>query len=173
MIYLKLFWTFLKIGLFGFGGGYAMLSLIQHEVVENRAWLSNQEFTDIVAISQITPGPIAVNSATYVGYTVTGNAWGSALATFAVCLPPLVLMLLLTKFFIKFRKNRRVGYAMDGLKPVMIGMIGAAVFLLMTPANFPDLKAVLLFLICLAASEHKINPIVLIAASGVAGLLLY
>jgi len=76
MIYWQLFYSFLKIGIFGFGGGYAMLSLIQHEVVENQQWLSNQEFTDIVAISQMTPGPIAINSATYIGYTVSGNAWG-------------------------------------------------------------------------------------------------
>ena len=93
MIYLNLFWAYLKIGLFGFGGGYAMLSLIQHEAVEvihygeSQPWLSSQEFTDIVAISQMTPGPIGINSATYIGYTTTGSIWGAIVATFAVCLP--------------------------------------------------------------------------------------
>ena len=105
MIYWQLFYSFLKIGIFGFGGGYAMLSLVQHEVVENQNWLSDQQFTDIVAISQMTPGPVAINSATYIGYSVTGSVWGSVLATFAVCIPPLTIMLLLTKFYLKFRKN--------------------------------------------------------------------
>ena len=81
MIYLEILWVYLKIGLFGFGGGYAMLSLIQEEVVHKHHWLTMQEFTDIVAISQMTPGPIGINSATYIGYTVTGSVWGSILAT--------------------------------------------------------------------------------------------
>ena len=90
---LELFYTFFKIGLFGFGGGYAMLSLIQYEVVEAHQWLSAGEFTDIVAISQVTPGPIAINSATYIGYQATGGTvLGSFIATFAVCLPSIIIM---------------------------------------------------------------------------------
>ena len=81
MTYLYLFWSFLKIGMFGFGGGYAMLSLIQHEVVDKYGWLTPKQFTDLVAVSQMTPGPIGINSATYVGYSVTGNVWGAALAS--------------------------------------------------------------------------------------------
>ena len=92
MIYLQLFLSYLKIGFFGFGGGYAMLSLIQHEVVISHQWISNSELTDIIAISQMTPGPISINSATYIGYVVTGNIWGAILATFAVCLPSITLM---------------------------------------------------------------------------------
>ena len=84
MIYLQLFYTFFKIGLFGFGGGYAMLSMIQGEVVTRYGWVTSQEFTDIVAISQMTPGPIGINAATYVGFTSTGSVWGSVVATFAV-----------------------------------------------------------------------------------------
>ena len=95
MIYIQLFITFFKIGLFGFGGGYGMLSLIQHDTVEQWHWLSSSEFTDIVAISQMTPGPIGINSATYCGYTAIANAGysmpmailGSAVATFALVLP--------------------------------------------------------------------------------------
>ena len=93
MIYWELLSVYLKIGLFGFGGGYAMLSLIQFEVVDKHHWLTLQQFTDIVAISQVTPGPIGINSATYIGYTVTGNVWGALLATFAVCLPSFLLVL--------------------------------------------------------------------------------
>lgn len=99
MIFLQLFYTFFKIGLFGFGGGYAMLSMIQGEVVTRYGWLSPQEFTDIVAISQMTPGPIGINSATYVGFTATGSVWGSIVATFAVVLPSFLLMLTISKFF--------------------------------------------------------------------------
>lgn len=173
MIYLQLFYSFIKIGFFGFGGGYAMLSLIQHEIVENHNWISNQQFTDIVAISQMTPGPIAINSATYIGYSVTGNVWGSILATVAVCVPPFTIMLLITRFYFAFRKNRFVGFVMDGLKPMIIGMIGAAAVLLMTPSNFPDILSVVIFLACMVAGAKKVNPIMLIIASGIAGIILF
>ena len=94
MIYLQLFLSYLKIGFFGFGGGYAMLSLIQHEVVTERGWITASQFSDIIAISQMTPGPIAINSATYIGYTVAGF-WGSVVATTAVSLPAMTLMILI------------------------------------------------------------------------------
>ena len=137
MIFWQLFASYLKIGFFGFGGGYAMLSLIQNEVVVQHAWMTNAEFADIVAVSQITPGPIAINSATYVGYTVgaqAGNEWcgilGAALATFAVCLPSLTLMLLITRFFLRLKQNPLVEGAMKGMRPVVIGMIASAALLL-------------------------------------------
>jgi chromate transporter len=109
LLYLKLFYSFIKIGLFGFGGGYAMISLIQGEIVNRYGWLTSGEFTDIVAISQMTPGPIGINSATYVGYTTVLNAgygpfWavlGSMTATLAVVLPSLILMIVISKYFIK------------------------------------------------------------------------
>ncbi|MBQ5879601.1 MAG: chromate transporter, partial [Alistipes sp.] len=110
MIFWQLFLSYLKIGFFGFGGGYAMLSLIQNEVVVQHGWMTGSEFADIVAVSQITPGPIAINSATYVGYTVglqAGSVWmgvlGALVATFAVCLPAMTLMLLITKYFLRLR----------------------------------------------------------------------
>ena len=109
MIYLQLFISYLKIGFFGFGGGYAMLSLIQNEIVEQRGWITAQQFADIVAISQMTPGPIAITSATYIGYTVAGVG-GSVVATLAVCLPALTVMLALTKFFIKLKDNHYVHF---------------------------------------------------------------
>ena len=114
MVYLQLLYSYLKIGFFGFGGGYAMLALIQNEIVVRHHWLTNSELTDIIAISQMTPGPIAINSATYVGYTVTGNIWGSLLATFAVSLPSLTIMLLITKFYMVLHNNRYVRDAADG-----------------------------------------------------------
>jgi len=93
------------------------------------------------------------------------------LATLAVCLPPLVIMVLLTKFYLKFRSNRYVGFAMDGLKPMIIGMIGAAAFLLMTPSNFPDWISVAIFVVCLLLSFRKMNPVLLILASAVFGMI--
>ena len=116
MIYLQLFVSYLKIGFFGFGGGYAMLSLIQNEIVEQRGWITVSQFADIVAISQMTPGPIAINSATYIGYTVAGF-WGSVVATVAVCLPALTVMLALTKFFLKHQNGRILTFSASLLSP--------------------------------------------------------
>ena len=138
MIYLQLFLVYFKIGIFGFGGGYAMLSLIQHEVVEKYSWLTDAEFTDIVAISQMTPGPIAINSATYIGYTATGSVWGSVIATFSVCLPSFILMLLVSRILLKFKTNPWVEALFSGLRPAIVGLIAAAALLLMNSQNFQD-----------------------------------
>lgn len=173
MIYLQLFYSYLKIGFFGFGGGYAMLSLIQNEVVVNHDWISNSEFADIVAISQMTPGPIAINSATYVGYVVTGDVWGSLIATFAVCLPPLTLMLLITRFYMVLKDNLYVKSAMRGMQPMVIAMIAAAAVILITPETFIDAASWIIMGVTLIASIKKVNPILLIVLSGVAGFLIY
>ena len=177
MIYLQLLYSYLKIGFFGFGGGYAMLSLIQNEVVVQNQWMTNAEFTDIVAISQMTPGPIAINSATYIGYTVAGF-WGSVVATTAVCLPALTLMILITRFFLQLRDNRYVKGAIAGMKPVVVGMIGAAALLLMFPksadgASFIDGWSWALFAAAMLASLKKVNPILLIVLGAVAGVAIY
>ena len=174
MIYLQLFWTYCKIGLFGFGGGYAMLSLIQHEVVEKHAWLTAGEFTDIVAISQMTPGPIGINSATYIGYTVTGNVFGSAIATFAVCLPSFVIVLLIAKAFLKFSSNQWVNYALLGLRPATVGLIASAALILMNQENFIDYKSFIIFAVAFILTKFlKIHPILMIILAGLSGLLLY
>ena len=177
MIYLQLLYSYLKIGFFGFGGGYAMLSLIQNEVVVQNQWMTNAEFTDIVAISQMTPGPIAINSATYIGYTVAGF-WGSVVATTAVCLPALTLMILITRFFLHLRDNRYVKGAIAGMKPVVVGMIGAAALLLMFPksadgASFIDGWSWAMFAAAMVASLKKVNPILLIVLGAVAGVAIY
>ena len=174
MIYWQLFVSYIKIGLFGFGGGYAMLSLIQHEVVESRQWLSAAEFTDIVAISQMTPGPIGINSATYIGYTVTGGVWGAIVATFAVCLPSFVIVLLIAGTYRKFRSNTYVNDAFKGLRPVVVGLIAAAALLLMNRGNFIDYKSLIIFGVAFLSTRFaKIHPILLIILAGIAGLFLY
>ena len=117
MIYIQLFLVYFKIGIFGFGGGYAMLSLIQHEVVEKMGWLTDAQFTDIVAISQMTPGPVGINSATYIGYVASGNVLGSIVATFSICLPSFILMLFVIRILIRFKENLWLQALFNDLRP--------------------------------------------------------
>ena len=143
MIYLQLFLSFLKIGLFGFGGGLAIFSLIQHEI-EKYGWMTQEEFVDILAISQVTPGPIGINCATYVGYTATGNVWGSLLATTAIVIPSLVIMLTICKVYFvissRFQHNIYFTRTMHMLRLSVLGMIGAAALLLIKPINQPSVS---------------------------------
>lgn len=174
---LQLVWSYLKIGFFGFGGGYAMLSLIHSEVVVRNEWLTNGEFSDIIAISQMTPGPIALNSATYIGYEVAG-VLGSVVATTAVCIPALTLMMLLTRFFLKLHNNRYVQSVVLAMRPVVVGMIMSAALLLIFPhsddgRSFIDGWSWLIFALALLGSAKKINPILLIIVSGIAGVVIY
>ncbi|NMB36805.1 MAG: chromate transporter [Bacteroidales bacterium] len=173
MIYLQLFLSYLKIGFFGFGGGYAMISLIQNEIVVKHSWLTAMELTDIVAISQMTPGPIAINCATYVGYTVTGNVWGSLLATFAVCLPPLTLMSVITIFYSLLHNNYIVKSALKWMRPVMTGMIGAAALMFLNRETFVDWVSIVIFAVSFVAIWKKFNPILLLVLAAVAGILIY
>lgn len=189
MIFFNLFYTFFIIGLFGFGGGYGMLSLIQGEVVQHWHWLTTSEFTDIVAISQMTPGPIGINSATYCGYTAIHNAGygygmsilGSATATFALVLPSLILMILISKMFLKYMNAPIVQTVLTGLRPAVVGLLGAATLLLMTSENFSTPSAnpwqfwisVALFAATFVGTKFmKINPIRMIVYSAFAGLVL-
>ena len=174
MVYWYLFLVYLKIGLVGFGGGYAMLTLIQEEVVERHGWLTIQEFTDIVAISQMTPGPIGVNSATYIGYVVTGSVWGSILATVSVMIPSFVLVLVISLSFAKFKNNPHVEAVFTGIRPAAVGLIAAAAMLLMNEENFIDFGSVLFFGLTLIAVLKKwVHPILLIVLAGLAGYLVY
>lgn len=182
MIYLQLFYTFFKIGLFGFGGGYAMLSMIQNEVVSQHHWVSASEFTDIVAVSQTTPGPIGINAATYVGFTSTGTVWGAVIATFAVVLPSFILMLTISKFFLKYQKHPVVEAVFRGLRPAIVGLLASAALLLMTRDNFGSptsdpysfvISTLLFVATFIGTRRYKLNPIGLIIGCGIAGFLLY
>ncbi len=177
VVLFRLFVSYLKIGFFGFGGGYAMLSLIHSEVVVRNQWLTNGEFSDIVAISQMTPGPIAINSATYIGYEVAGF-WGSVVATVAVCLPALTIMMLITRFFLRLRDNRYVKGVVMGMRPVVVGMIASAALLLIFPhsedgRSFIDGWSWVIFVGVMVASVKKVNPILLIVLSAVVGVVIY
>ena len=195
-LFLQLFWVFFVIGIFTIGGGYAMLSLIQTQVVTAHSWHTEIAFTDIVAISQMTPGPIGINCATYVGYEVVHGTGGSHLigilgsltATFAIVLPSFLIVLTIVRFYTKFKGNRLFEGVLSWIRPAAIGLIGAAAIILMfkvdwssaRPAvelvrdNFPDWISWVLFAAAAVASLFfKIGPIPIIIAGGVLGLLIY
>ena len=189
MIFLQLFYTFFIIGLFGFGGGYGMLSLIQTETVVHHHWLSTAEFTNIVAISQMTPGPVGINTATYCGYVAVHNAGhemamsvlGSAIATFALVLPSLILMILISKMFMQYMHTRPVKSIFKGLRPAVVGLLAAATLLLCNSDNFsaPSINmwqfCVSLFLFAatfVGTMWIKVNPIRMVCYAAIAGLVL-
>lgn len=193
---LQLFGTFFVIGLFTIGGGYAMLSLIQGQVVVDHAWMSESAFTDIVAISQMTPGPIGINCATYVGYDVIAGMSGSHLlgivgslvTTLALVIPSFIIMLLIVRAFTKFNHNPFFEGVMSWLRPAVVGLIGAAAVVLLfrftwdgwsvkaavVRENIADWKSWLLLGGAFVASYWgKVGPIAVIILAGIAGFLLY
>ena len=189
-IFLKLFLVFSKIGIFNFGGGYAMLSLIQNEAVEKNAWLTNAEFADIVAISQSTPGPIGINAATYVGYTSVLNLGyshaaavaGAVLASLSIIWLPFILMLAVSRYLMTHKDAPMVKDVFRTLRPTIVGLIAAAALLLMTPDNFGSplqdlgqfVASVAIFALsfCLTLFK-KANPILVMLAFGTLGLLIF
>ena len=195
-IFLELFKTFFLIGLFTIGGGYAMLSLIETQTVAVHGWLSEGEFIDIVGISQMTPGPIGINSATYVGYSVLqgqgAEQWlcvlGSFCSTFAVVLPSFIIMMVFVKMYTRLCNNGIFKGVMAGLRPAVVGLIGSAALIMIfrfsiedgsvsfgiLHENFPDWKSWLIFAAAFAASMWtKVSPILVIVLAGIAGLILY
>lgn len=189
MLFLKLFFTFFKIGMFSFGGGYSMITLLQSELVYGHGWMSSAEFTNIVALSQMTPGPIGVNAATYCGYTAAHNAgmgeWmgvlGSATATLALMLPSFILMILICRMFARYIKSPVVQSVMSGLRPAVVGLIASAALLMMNSENFSQLSvnpwqfwiSVFIFAATFVGTRIlKINPISMICWAAFAGLML-
>lgn len=190
MIFLKLFLVFSKIGIFNFGGGYAMISLIHNEVVVKNQWLTNGEFTDIVAISQTTPGPIGINCATYVGYTSVVNEglplWagvlGAVLSSVAVIWLPFVLMICVSRWLLRHHDSLTVKSVFGALRPTVVGLIAAACLLLMSRENFSSPSeswfqftvSVLIFAFAFIGTRlYKIHPILMIVLCGLAGLIIY
>ena len=179
MLFLELFWTFFKIGLFGFGGGYAMLSMIQGEVVTSHHWLTTSQFADIVAISQSTPGPIGINSATYIGYVVTGSVLGSLITTLTVVLPPFILTLIASHYIERHRQSPFIKGAFMGLRPVVVGLIASAALLLMNSENFgyETSERLITIAICVASFcivyFTRVHPILVIILAGITGFLVF
>ena len=190
MILWKLFFTFLKIGIFTFGGGYAMIALIQNEVVEKNGWMTIQEFTDIVATSQLTPGPVGINTATYTGYTAVVNAGyssalgvaGAFLASFAVILLPFIMTLIVSRLLLKHKEHPLVAATLSVLRLAIVGLIAAAALLLLTPENFGTpstnmlqfiVSSLLFVAVFIASYKFKANPILIILICGIIGCVVY
>lgn len=181
MIFVDLFFTFFWIGLFTIGGGYAMLSLIQNQVVTEHAWLTDRQFTDIVGVSQMTPGPIGINSATYIGYSVVKEAGfneflsilGSCTASFAVILPSFLIVLAMVKAYDRFKGNHIFATLMYWLKPAVIGLIASAAIILISPENFPEMSSWIIFAAAFLLSYYaKMSPIAVIVLAGAAGYFI-
>ena len=173
MTYLNLFFVFFKVGLFSFGGGYAILPLMQHEVVDINKWISFKEFMDIVAVSQITPGPISINLATHVGYRI-GGTLGSTIATTSVVLPSIIIVSLIVIFLKRFSKLPVVQRIFKSLRVTIVGLILAAGIALFVRENFIDYKSYIIFTsVLIGGLVFKIGSITLIILSGVAGAILY
>lgn len=171
MIYLNMFITFAKIGLFSFGGGYAILAMIQQEVVQKNAWLTQQQFVDIVAISQMTPGPIAINAATFIGFQ-KGGIIGSLICTLGVITPSLILMTIITISYLKLRRQAWFRNVFTKLRLLSLGLIAAALVLIAGNA-FTDIFSLVIFVLSLLAMwRFKLNPFLLLFAAGIIGMLL-
>lgn len=171
-ILIQLFFSFLKIGMFSFGGGYAMLPLIEREIVHNKNWISYKQFIDIIGISQMTPGPIAINSATFVGYNVAGIK-GSVMATIGVITFSFILVTIATHFIMKFKESDILKAALMGMRPALIGLIIYA-FLNLACESYVDIKSILIGIITfILLLSKKIHPILIIAISGILGILFY
>lgn len=181
-IYLELFLTFFKIGLFTFGGGYAMLPLIQEEVLAHK-WMEVEEIINFIAVSESTPGPFAINCATYVG-TETGGVFGAVCATSGVVLPSFIVILLVAKFYQKFKESKTISAVMTGLRPAVIGLIGSALISMILTVfeldfNFDFTSFVLSdFLVSLGIATvmtvlvfKKVHPIIIILLSAGLGIL--
>lgn len=180
MIYWQLFISFLKVGAFSFGGGYAALPLIQEEVVASHQWLTIQEFTDLITISQMTPGPIAINSATFVGTQIAGVP-GAIVATFGSVLPSIILVTLLAYLYVKFRQMDVLQFILTALRPAVVAMIATAGISILVTSFWGNevmgmetikLTAVFIFGICLfLLMKTKLNPVVVMVLAGILNLI--
>mgnify|MGYP003200161621 FL=1 len=169
---LKLLFTFFKIGLFSFGGGYAMIPFMQREIIEKHQWLSSSEFVDIIGISQMTPGPVSVNSATFVGYKV-GGVVGSIFATLGITVISFILVSIASKAIDKFKESKYLKAALLGMRPVLIALIINA-FISLAKDAYVDVKSIIITLIvggCLFSK--KIHPIVIIVLAGLLGIIFW
>ena len=181
MIYIKLFLTFFKIGILTFGGGYAMIPLIQSEVISN-GWIDSASLVDFIAVSESTPGPFAINISTFIGAQTAGIT-GAVFATIGVVLPSFVIILIVAHFYEKFRKSRIVSGIMDGLKPAVVGLIAAALVSVGKTVFFPagfDLNvfqspeiyiSLAVFILMTVLVFKKIHPIIIILLSGIIGIV--
>jgi chromate transporter len=172
VIHLKLYLTFLKIGLFSFGGGYAMLPIIQKEIVMNTGWLTLSQFIDVVAISQVTPGPIAINAATFVGYKMAG-VLGSIAATIGVITPSLIIVLTLTLLFLKYNSLDQVQAAFTGIRPVIVALIAAATWGILPSSIQSTSNWAIAVATFFSIRRLHLDPIVTLVIAAALGAVIY
>ncbi|MDO5688618.1 MAG: chromate transporter [Tissierellia bacterium] len=184
MIYLELFWSMFQVGLFSIGGGYVTLPLIHREIVELHGWLTPTEFTDIITIAEMTPGPIAINASTFVGIQVAGLP-GAIVATFGCVLPSCLIVIVLAKIYYKYRNMDRLQHLLGGLRPAVVGMIASAGLTILTlalfrggvfPASADDVNGISLAIFALGfilLRKYRPNPIHIILGTGALRLLLF
>lgn len=172
MIIWELFVSFFTIGMFSFGGGYAMIPLIEREVVRSQAWLTAQQFIDILAIAEITPGPIAINSATFVGYKM-GGLWGGMAATFGVVTPSLIAVMTIAYLFVRFHGAPQLKAALAAVRPVVVVLIFSAALSVGRQTIIDVPSAALAAIVLVLMLNTKINPILLLIASGVVGIIIF
>lgn len=184
MIYLKLFLSFFQVGLFSFGGGYAALPLIEQQTIEVNGWITNQQFIDILTLSEMTPGPIAINAATFTGNQIAG-LWGGVVATIGVTLPSIIIVLILAYFYFKYKSIKMVQGVIQGLRPAVVALIASAgltIFLTAMfghselPLQFSQLNivSVVLFIVGIfLMRRYKLSPIQVMILSGISGIIIY
>lgn len=184
MIYLQMFFAFFQIGLFSFGGGYAAVPLIQHQIIDIYGWITLSEFADLITISEMTPGPIVLNCATFVGQQVAGFP-GAIVCTIGSITPSLIVVLLLSFLYLKFRNLRLMQGILTGLRPAIVSMIASAGFSILLlalfnsdiysikPSNFRIIEATLFCIFLFCIRKYKLNPIIAIFGSGLAGFIIY
>ena len=184
MIFLQLFWRFLQVGLFSIGGGYAAIPVIQNQIVEQCGWLSMSEFTDLITIAEMTPGPVAINSATFVGIRVAGLP-GAVIATAGCILPSCILVSVLAVIYRKYRGAPAVSSVLSGLRPAVVALIASAGLSILLSAAFTEMPdspsapfsafrpgSAILFLVAFAILRiRKWNPVLILCLCGAAGLL--
>lgn len=171
-VLINLFTTFFKIGLFSFGGGYAMLPMIQREVVDVNGWLTSESFLNIIGISQATPGPIAINTATYVGYKTSGVV-GSMFATLGVIMPSVIIVYIIARLFMRFKDGIYVQSVLKFIRLGAIGLIAAAALSLMGDV-FVNIQSIVIFAAAFFASyKLKMDPILMIVLAGFIGFIIF
>ncbi|GAW93818.1 chromate transporter [Calderihabitans maritimus] len=172
MLLLRLFFTYVKIGTFSIGGGYAMIPLLEKELVKVNHWLTMDQLVDIIALSQMTPGPISINSATFIGYKLAGIP-GSLVATGGMVLPPILMILLIARFFFRFQELPVLQAVFRGLRPMVVALILAAGVSFARNALIDVSSVVILVSALFGVTLLRFHPILVILLSGLVGLVIY
>lgn len=171
-IWIKLFWNFVKIGTFSYGGGYTSISLMEAEIIRKMQWLDYSEFLDVVALSQITPGPVGINAATYTGFKIKGF-FGSALSTIGLVFVSFFLVIIVAHYFLQFKESKVMKALLHGLRPAIIGIIITVVINLGKETLIGVKEVFIMLVVVIALVRFDRHPILMIFISGVLGIIIF